>query len=125
MTHQVGVLTEPRSLTQEELELTTWLLRHGIDGAEDFLPQLDKAKVFSHCQCGCASINFSNDGKRPQTFAMRILADYQWTDEFGRKFGVFVFEQDDLLAGLDVWSIDGAANVLQLPPPFILEPLCD
>ncbi len=124
MTRQIGVLAEPRSLTQEEFELTAWLLRHGIDGAEDFLSQLDEAEVFSHCQCGCASIDFSIDGRRPKTFELRILADYQWTDEHGHQFGVFVFEQDNLLAGLELWSM-GEADALQLPPIHLLQPLHD
>ena len=46
---------------------------------------------------------------------MRTLSDYQWRDEHGNLFGVFVFEQDGLLAGLDLWSIDGQSNPNVIP----------
>jgi hypothetical protein len=122
MTHEVGMLSEPRLLSHAERELTAWLLRHGSDDAGEFLPQLDRAKVIAHCRCGCASIDFSIDGRQPKTFGMRVLSDYQWKDQRGHLFGVMVFEQDDLLAGLDVWSIDGGATPYELPPIQSLVP---
>jgi hypothetical protein len=115
MTHEVGTLSKPRLLNYAERELTAWLLRHGCGDAGEFLAQLDRAEVVAQCRCGCASIDFSIDGRKPQTFGMRVLSDYQWKDERGYLFGVMVFEQDDLLAGLDVWSIDGQATPIELP----------
>jgi hypothetical protein len=56
------------------------------------------------------------------TFGMRILADFQWKDEGGHLFGVFVFEQDGLLAGIDVWSIDGGVTPITLPVASSLVP---
>jgi hypothetical protein len=100
-------------LSQAERELTAWLLRQG-DNAE-FLAQLDDAEVVAHCKCGCPSIDFAIAGRQPKTFGMRVLADYQWKDERSHLFGVMVFEKDDLLAGLEVWSIDGQANPYELP----------
>jgi hypothetical protein len=47
---------------------------------------------------------------------MRVLSDFQWKDAKGHLFGAFVFERDDLLAGLDLWSIDGQATAAELPP---------
>lgn len=122
MEHELGLLKIPRLLTQEELELTRWLLRHGIPGAESFLQQLEHAKVIAHCQCGCASIDFSIDGQVPTTAGMCVLSDFQWRDSRGYLFGIFVFERDQLLSGFDVWSIDGAATPSTLPPITTLQP---
>jgi hypothetical protein len=122
MTHRTGSLPVPRQLSAEERELVTWLLQHGEVAARAFLPQLDQATVAAHCQCGCASIDFAIAGQRPKTFSMRVLSDYQWRDEAGRLFGAMVFEQDNLLAGLDLWSIDGAATPNALPSIASLVP---
>jgi len=122
MTHEIGTLNQPRPLTQKEFDLVAWLLRNGNKGAETYLHQLDKANVVAHCKCGCASIDFSIEGKRPTKFEMCVLADYQWRSENGNLFGIFVFEQDGLLAGLDVWSIDGQSDALTLPSSDLLFP---
>jgi len=122
MAHETGYLADPRMLTREERSLVEWLLEHGDQGAMEFFPQLALAQVVAHCRCGCASIDFAIDGQRPKKFAMRVLSDYQWRDEQGRLFGAMVFEQDDLLAGLDLWSIDGAGIPSTLPAPALLLP---
>jgi hypothetical protein len=122
MTHEIGVLSKPRELTQTERELTVWLLKHGAPGSEIYLTQLDSAMVFSHCKCGCASVDFIIGGNRPKSFALGILADYKWRDEKGNFFGIFAFEQDNLLGGIDVWSVDGAAIPTTLPAPSSLVP---
>ena len=53
---------------------------------------------------------------------MHVLGDYQWKDTRGNLFGAFVFEQDGLLAGLDLWSIDGAETPRTLPNSMELMP---
>ena len=52
---------------------------------------------------------------------MRILADYQYRDAAGHIGGVFIFSQAGRLAGLEVWSVDGLADLNSLPDPTILE----
>lgn len=47
---------------------------------------------------------------------MRVLSDYQWRTEDGHLCGAFVFEQDGLLAGLDLYSIDGLTTPDAMPP---------
>lgn len=115
MTRELGNLTNPRALSQKELKLVEWLLRHGISDAEIFLPQVQHLHVVSHCQCGCASIDFSVAGERLKKLAMRVLSDYQWRNSGGHWFGIFVFEQDGLLGGLEVWSIEGIETPTVLP----------
>lgn len=99
-----------------------WLLEHGAGDNSSYLEQLGHARVARLCGCGCASIDFSINGKRPQNFAMRVLSDYQWRNSQGHLFGAFVFEQDGLLAGLDLWSIDGQSTPDSMPPLESLVP---
>ena len=99
------------------------MLDHGKPEAAPYLAQLERARVYSKCRCGCASIDLSLDGARPKDFRMHILGDFQWKTESGALFGAFVFEQDGLLAGLDLWSQDGRATATQLPEPEELKPI--
>jgi hypothetical protein len=108
-------IPEDRPLTVAEARLLRWLLEHGIPRAACYLPQLEHARVASRCSCGCASINFAIDGVVPTPGAMGILSDYQWRAAGGEAFGVFVFEYDGLLAGLEVFSMDGLADATVLP----------
>ena len=73
---------------------------------------------------GCASINFAIAGKTPPAgMPLQILSDYEWDSEAGAKFGVFVFAKADLLAGLEVYSIDGLAAADRLPKIGELKPI--
>jgi len=122
MTHSASRIPDSRALTESEVTVVRWLLEHGGPEANEFLPQLGQATVVSRCSCGCASIDFSISGKRPTDPAMHILSDFQWHDAQGNLFGAFVFEQQGLLAGLDLWSIDGLATPSGLPPVEALVP---
>ncbi len=85
---------------------------------------LDRARVVSRCGCGCASVDFAVDGIEPPAGAgLQVLADFQFRDAAGHLGGVFVFAEDGALAGVEVWSIDGAAATDRLPDPSSLEPL--
>ena len=120
MSHPKPPILEDRELTAEETALIEWMLSHGTSEAAHFAPQLSRARVYSRCPCGCASIDLSIDGKRPTDFRMRVLGDFQWQNAEGSLFGAFVFEQDGLLAGLDLWSVDGNETPRQLPSPELL-----
>lgn len=117
MSHSTPPILEDRDLTSEEATLIEWMLFHGTSDAQHFVPQLSRARVYSRCPYGCASIDLSVDGKRPTDFRMRVLGDFQWQNATGSLFGAFVFEQDGLLAGLDMWSVDGKETPRHLPSP--------
>jgi hypothetical protein len=115
---------EERPLSAEETGLTTWLLEHGEPAARQFLSQVARARVIERCPCGCASVDFAVDGQRaPTGTGLDILADYQWRGSRGELFGVFVFAREDLLSGLEVWSIDGQSTPVTLPQQWELTPL--
>ena len=46
-------------LTPEEQTLICWLLQNGFPGAEQYLPQVDQARVVGRCCCGCPSIDLA------------------------------------------------------------------
>ncbi len=113
-----------RRLTADELGVVRWLLEHGEGDNTGYLKQLQRARVANVCGCGCASIDFSIDGQPPSTSGMRILSDHRWRDDEGNLYGAFVFEREGLLAGLDLWSIDGRSTPDAMPPLERLQRLC-
>ena len=116
--HSTSEIPEDRALSADECSLVRWMLEHGVSHASSFLPQLEKARVAARCPCGCASIDFAIATERvPISGAMDILADYVWEDGEGHKFGAFVFARGGLLAGLDLYSVDGAVRPSWLPKP--------
>ena len=104
-------IPEDRLLTDEEKALVAWLLDHGAPKAEAFRHQLQNARVASRCACGCASVDFSIDGKQSDEVGLNILSDFYWLDDKGISYGVFVFAKGDLLAGLEVYSMSGKTPV--------------
>ena len=104
-----------RNLIKEEFDLIEWLLNNGLPNAKQYLAQLKDIKVVSQCSCGCASINFSVKGKMPMTSPMDTISDYSYYSENNNLMGVFIFARDNILAGLEVWSIDGEETPIKLP----------
>jgi hypothetical protein len=121
--HSTGDIPEDRPLSDEERSLVRWMLEHGESHAPSFLSQLEQARVSSRCRCGCASVNFSVAAKEPSVTGMDILSDYVWEDAEGHKFSAFLFARGGLLAGLDLYSVDGAVTPTWLPKPEQLQPL--
>ena len=121
--HSTSDIFEDRPLSDEEHSLVRWMLEHGESHAPSFLSQLEQARVSSRCRCGCASVNFSVAGTESSVTGMDILSDYVWEDAEGHKFGAFVFARGGLLAGLDLYSVDGAVTPTWLPSSGQLHPL--
>jgi len=105
-----------RPPSADELALISWLLEHGNARAKESLRQLAGLRVISQCRCGCASVDFSVEGKIPSHGSgMEVVSDHWWRTEAGNLCGAFVFLRDDLVAGIDLWSIDGQETPSQLP----------
>ncbi len=120
----VAPIPEDRPLADSEAVLVRWMLEHGAAAAAGFLPQLDIARVVSRCYCGCASVDFAVQGVVPPPGAgIRILADFEYRTGEGHLCGAFVFERAGLLAGLEVWSVDGQSMPAVLPELGWLQPL--
>jgi hypothetical protein len=100
------------------------MLEHGETDAPQFLSQLERAQVLpTRCPCGCASIDFSIDGQPKPGGPLRPIADFLFGDDSNLS-GIFVFEQESVLAGLEVYGLAGDAPKT-LPAPDILRPFSD
>lgn len=113
-------VSEPLSIDRlpsaAELALLTWLLNHGNARGQKTLDQLPAIRVISQCKCGCASVDFSVAGKVPSHKAgMEVVSDYWWRTDAGHLCGAFVFLREGLLAGVDLWSMDGQEIPSTLP----------
>jgi hypothetical protein len=105
-----------RPLTASEEGLIRWMLEHGGPKARAFLPQLEKAYATPwHCPCGCASLNLSVDGSPEPSGGLSVLADFVFGTD-NNLSGIFVFEQNGVLAGLEVYGLVGRAPQ-SLPSP--------
>lgn len=105
-----------RALTETESNFVEWLLSHGDERAQAFLPQIKNAQVIGICGCGCASLDFSIHGVSHYGKAgMEILCDYGWRSAENALFGVFAFACNGFLAGVDLWSIDSESTATELP----------
>jgi hypothetical protein len=121
--HSTSDIPEDRPLSDRERSLVRWMLEDGESHASSFLGQLEKARVSSRCRCGCASINFSVAGRESPARGMDILSDHLWEHAYGHRFGAFVFAHSGVLAGLDLYSLDGVVTPTWLPEPEQLHPM--
>lgn len=104
-----GEMEGNRPLTHEEYALVRWMLENGEPEAISFLPQLEIAEVTPwRCPCGCASINFPLKGHAIPPPGVHPISDYIFGDE-GNPSGIFIFERDGVLAGLEVYGLAGDA----------------
>jgi hypothetical protein len=118
----MGEVAENRPLSAQERKLAEWMLAQSAGGLE-YSAQLQSAWVVARCPCGCASVDFAIAGQRPEiSDPMRIVADFIFDTAEGHLCGVFLFAKGKLLAGLEVYSIDGNTDPVALPEPAILRP---
>jgi hypothetical protein len=105
-----------RPLSLQEQRLARWMLENGNPGAAEYLSQLADAQVTRwRCPCGCASISFRIGGLPAAPAKVHVLGDFIIVkgDETA---GIFIFESDGILGGIDVHSSSGEAPKL-LPEP--------
>ena len=85
------------------------MLEHGKPEVKVFLSQLEKAKVtLWRCKCGCASINFLVEGFPEPSGGIHPIADFVFGEDENLG-GAFVYEQNGVLAGLEVYGLAGDA----------------
>jgi hypothetical protein len=111
-----------RPLTDHERRLMRWMLAHGSPEAPTFLSQLELAEVTPwRCPCGCASINFQIRGMLAARPGCHPIADFVFGDEAVLS-GIFAFEADGILSGLEVYGLASEAPKV-LPEPEELRPV--
>jgi hypothetical protein len=104
-----------RELTRRERNLAEWLLLNGSGQSPAFLDDLRKARVYSQCRCGCASIDFVIERHPVPTGGISILGEFLF-GEGDAPSGVFIFEKEGRLAGIEVYSFGDQVHT-QLPDP--------
>ena len=108
--------TNNREMTPTERRLVIWMLEQGNNQAQAFLPQVDRLRITPwRCPCGCASVNFIQEGQAEPTEGMRILGDYVFAED-GNEIGIFIFECGGVLSGIEVYGLGGDA-ARSLPTP--------
>ena len=113
-----------RELTDHERRLVRWMLEHGNPDAAAFLPQLELAEVTPwKCPCGCASIDFRIRGWPQAPRGVHPIANFVF-GEGNKLSGVFVYEKDGILSGLEVYGLAGDAPK-SLPEPVELRAFGD
>jgi len=93
-----------RSLSAQERSLIEWMLRTGSNDPGRFLEHLVAARVVDRCSCGCASIDLALPGQPTPKGGLRVIADFLY-GEGASLCGAFVFEQDGVLAGLEIYGL--------------------
>jgi hypothetical protein len=109
--HAPTSVPEDQALTIEEQALVRWLLEHGEQHASGFFPSLRALALRLVAHVDVRASIFSIAGVQPATsgdmgHSRRLLVARQRR----HLFGAFVFARGGLLAGLDLWSIDGQAT---------------
>ena len=112
-----------RSLTEAERRLVSRMLEHGGPEAAAFLPQLELAEVTPwRCPCGCASIKFRIRGMPEAPPGVHPIADFYFGGGPSLS-GIFVYEKDGILSGLEVYGLAGdAPKALPEPDALRLSP---
>ena len=105
-----------RPLTDDELRLARWMLENGGPDAPGYVSQLEAAEATTwRCACGCASFNFMIPGRPEAPPGVHILGDFLFGTEADLS-GVFIFESNGTLCGVEVYGLAGDAPV-SLPKP--------
>jgi hypothetical protein len=97
-----------RDLSSQERSLIEWMLRAGSNESERLLEHLAAARVVGRCSCGCASIGLAVPGRPIPKGGLRVIADFCY-GHGASTCGAFVFEQDGVLAGLEVYGLGDLA----------------
>jgi hypothetical protein len=102
-----------RELNEEEKELLHFLLIHR---KPEWLHFINTIKVIARCGCGnCPTVLFGTSFQDQITTDQQLVIDYQGTGKTGAPIGVALFGNDMLPTELEVWSIDGQADVVEIP----------
>jgi len=117
-----STIPERRELSPDERKLLEWLLAHGTPEASFYVAQLPILKVVSRCACGCPSIDLVVGEKNSRTTgASTIIADTMGRSPEGALVGVIVHVREGEISELEVYSVDGEAEVFSLPKSEMLK----
>ncbi len=116
MSEDTGKGLEPleRPLTPQERDLVRWLVEHSHLDMSHLLPQIDRLSVFEKCSCGCPTVYFALDGVPVARKGEQLISD--WLAEVeGNGVGVMLFQSDNRISSLEVYSLAGTMSHFGLP----------
>lgn len=109
-------IPEIRPLSEQEQRLLRWMVEESSGIGSGLSAQLERTTVAARCGCGCASVDLAVDGtEEDKEVPVDLIADYAWKTKAGNLCGAYLFTRRGHLAGLDLWSIDGAETPSTLP----------
>ena len=87
-------IDEDRVLSRHEVETVTWLVKNAsLKGPLDhLLGGIDELRVVGRCGCGCASVDFENNGQAGDNHP---IADATAESPNGRRCGLTLWGRDD------------------------------
>jgi hypothetical protein len=110
-----GLAELRRPLTKDERELIVWLIEHGTYQDKPKLhAQIPRLSVRQRCTCGCPTVYFALNGKPVPRKGERLISDHLASVN-GMEVGVMLFETDDNLSSLEVYSCPGTDQPFGLP----------
>ena len=115
----VRTIAEDRPLSEPERTLITWLLEHGSEESQTYVPQLDEVRVVSRCGCGCPSIDFLEPGSTQS----RTVADFVGVTPEGLDVGIMLRAAEGKLSYLEVYCYGENDGPFSLPDISTLKPL--
>lgn len=103
-----------RPLTQHERDLIRWLLEHSHLDSSRLFPQVDRLSVATRCTCGCPTIDFALDGEPVASKGEQLISDWL-ADVDGMPVGVMLWQTNDRISTLEVYSLPGTDKPFGLP----------
>lgn len=109
-----GVEWLKRPLLLQERDLVLWLIEHSHPDARRLLPQIDRLTVAGKCNCGCPTVYFALDGEPVPRKGEQLISD--WLAKVDSDLvGVMLFQTDDQISSLEVYSCAGTDKPFGLP----------
>jgi hypothetical protein len=102
--------SQNRPVTGEEALLIRWLLEHGDDKAQPFIPQVNSLVVISKCTCGCPTVDFQTSARSEARLLCHVLGEVD-----GQRVGVLLFQADGELSCLEIHAMAGTDRPFGLP----------
>jgi hypothetical protein len=113
-------ILQDRPLTSQERTLIEWLLVHAEPNASQFLPQLEAARVYSKCSCGCPTIDIEISQSIPSAHARTNLLSDLIGEVDGKPVGVMLAQAGGRLSGLEIYAFGDIPEPFGLPAPSTL-----
>ena len=106
-------ITHKRELNEKEKEILHFLF---LNEKPEWLNLIDKLKIIARCGCGkCPTVLFGFSFGDMAKTNESLLIDFDGKDKYGNLVGVSLFGNNEMPTELEFYSIDGQAEVTEMP----------